>query len=93
MTTSLNKKLNGMNMKKIFYGLLKISFSSAVMGVCIYTVNYICMNEISSFMWSNIISIFVSFVLGSAVYFICLHFTRIEEYEYILNAVKDKIPI
>ncbi|MCC9295904.1 murein biosynthesis integral membrane protein MurJ [Clostridium sp. WLY-B-L2] len=93
MTTSLNKKLNGMNMKKIFYGLLKISFSSTVMGVCIYTVNYICMNEISSFMWSNIISIFVSFVLGSAVYFICLHFTRIEEYEYILNAVKDKIPI
>ncbi|MCI1944319.1 murein biosynthesis integral membrane protein MurJ [Clostridium luticellarii] len=91
MMANLNKKLNGMNMKKLFGGFLKISFSSAVMGACIYAVNYICMNEFSSFMKGSIMSIFASFVAGSAVYFICLHLTGIEEYEYVVKAVKNKI--
>jgi putative peptidoglycan lipid II flippase len=93
MMTSLNKKLNGMNMKKIFSGFLKISFSSAIMGIFIYIVNYVCMNEISSFMMGSILSIFISFFAGSIIYFVCLHFTKIEEYEYILKAVRNKIEV
>ncbi|MHC6180695.1 murein biosynthesis integral membrane protein MurJ [Clostridium sp. JNZ X4-2] len=93
MMISLNKRLNGMNIGKLFLSFLKIALSSAAMGACIYAVNYICMNSTASFMKGSMISIVASFILGSTVYFICLYFTKVEEYEYLIKIVKNKIAV
>lgn len=93
MMIGLNKKLNGMNIGKLFFSFLKIALSSAAMGVCIYAVNYICMSNTASFMKGSMISILVSFILGGTVYLICLYFAKIEEYEYLIRIVKNKIAV
>lgn len=91
MMWNLNKKLEGMNIRKLVLSFAKIVCSSAIMGIVIYVINNFCMNKISSIMQQSMISIFISFVFGSVVYFICLYFTGLEEYRNLINGLKNKI--
>ncbi|OAA84727.1 murein biosynthesis integral membrane protein MurJ [Clostridium ljungdahlii] len=91
MMWNLNKKLEGMNIRKLLLSFAKIVCSSAIMGIVIYVINNFCMNKIFSIMQQSMISIFISFICGSLVYFICLYFTGLEEYRNLINGLKNKI--
>lgn len=91
MMWKLNKKLSGLNIKKLAVSFLKIVFSSIIMGIVIYVINNFCINRVASLMQGSMISILASFVFGSLVYFICLYFTRLEEYRSLIIELRNKI--
>ncbi|MBC2580238.1 murein biosynthesis integral membrane protein MurJ [Clostridium sp. DJ247] len=91
MMYNLNKKLNGIELKKIFTTFLKIVFSSIVMGFVLILINKISIEKFGHEMKGSLISIFVSLLFGSITYFTCLYIVKIEEYKYLVEQLKNKI--
>ncbi|MFL0194615.1 murein biosynthesis integral membrane protein MurJ [Clostridium sp. WILCCON 0269] len=91
MMWKLNKKLQGIKLRGVFFSFLKISFCSVIMGICIYIINNICMNIVSSIMIGSLISILLSFIFGSIIYFVCLYFFKVEGFKYLVDGFKIKI--
>lgn len=90
MALDLNKKLNGIELKKMYNSFLKILFSSTVMAVILFFVNKVTMSRINNEMKGSIVSIVLSFVLGTLTYFICLYAVKLEEYNYLVENFKRK---
>lgn len=91
MMWNLNKKLKGMELRKLWSSFLKIVFSSMTMAVVIFIINKICMTRFTSVMNGSIFSILLSFLLGSITYFVCLYFAKVEEYKYLIDRLRSKI--
>jgi integral membrane protein MviN len=93
MALDLNKKLNGIELRKMWNSFLKIFFSSAIMGITLFFVNKVVMLKVGAVdeMRGSLVSLIISFVLGSITYFICLYFVKIEEYKYLRESIKNKI--
>lgn len=89
MLWDLNKKIKGIDLKNIFVNFIKVSIASMVMALFIFFINKICAVEFTNAMKSSIISILVSFVLGSIVYFMCLYIVKIKEYSDLINKLKN----
>jgi putative peptidoglycan lipid II flippase len=90
MFWNLNKKLNGMEIKKIFISFMKIVMSSTLMGIIIFIINKLTLTKVGSGMKGSITSILACFIFGSLAYFICLHITKIEEYKLLTQSFKSK---
>ncbi|AKN32505.1 membrane protein [Clostridium carboxidivorans P7] len=91
MLISLNKKIGNIDVRKIFNVLAKTIFASLIMGVFIFGVNKFCMLLIASELKASILSIIMSFFIGTGVYMACIHLFKIEEYMYMISLVKQKI--
>ncbi|WP_368489982.1 murein biosynthesis integral membrane protein MurJ [Clostridium sp. BJN0013] len=91
MLWNLNKKLQGIELGRIFFGFFKIVLSSIIMGIAIYIINDICKNVISSIMVGSLTSIVVCFIFGSTIYFMCLYFFKVEGFRYLVDEFKMKI--
>ncbi|WP_123054307.1 murein biosynthesis integral membrane protein MurJ [Clostridium sp. JN-1] len=90
MILDLNKKLSGMNLKKICINFLKILVSSIIMGFVILSVNKVVLSFLSMSVKSSIICILVSFVLGSLVYFLFIYLFKLEEFFDLIKSLKGK---
>jgi putative peptidoglycan lipid II flippase len=93
MALDLNKKLKGIELKKMWNNFLKILFSSSIMGITLYFVNKFAMVSVGTVdeMKGSLISLIISFVLGSVIYFVCLYFVKIEEFKYLIESIRTKI--
>lgn len=93
MALDLNKKLKGIELKKMWNSFLKILFSSAIMGVTLFFVNKVVMFRFGTVdeMRGSLISLIISFILGCITYFISLYFVKIEEYKYLIESIRSKI--
>ena len=93
MMISLNKKLNGINLRNMFISFVKILCSSIIMGIAIFFINKNSMALFGMNMKGSIISLSISFILGSLVYFLSIYVLGIEEFTYFINLLKSKIKI
>ena len=91
MALDLNKKLNGIELKKMWNSFLKILFSSTIMGITLFFVNKIVTLRFGNEIRGSLVSIAISFILGSITYFVCLYFVKIEEYKYLMESIRTKI--
>lgn len=93
MALDLNKKLKGIELRKMWNSFLKILFSSTIMGITLFFVDKVVMLKVGSVdeMRGSLVSLIISFALGSITYFICLYFVKIEEYKYLTESIKNKI--
>lgn len=90
MAWSLNKKLNGINLRKSFNSFIKICISSLVMGMVIFSINKMSILRLGSGLKGSMAAIIISFLVGGVTYFICLYFTRLEECSYVLEQFRKK---
>lgn len=88
MLWDLNKKIKGISLKNIFVNFIKVSIASMIMAGFIFFINRICAAEFVNAMKSSFMSILLSFVVGSIVYFICLYIVKIKEYSDLINKLK-----
>jgi putative peptidoglycan lipid II flippase len=86
----LNKSIKGLNVKGIMVCFGKVLFASLLMGAIIYVINKIVAIWSGSGMKGSLISLIISFVIGSAVYFLTVYLLRVEECTYALNIIKKK---
>lgn len=93
MALDLNKKLKGIELKKMWNSFLKILFSSSIMGITLFFVNKVVMLKVGTVdeMTGSLVSLIVSFVIGSITYFICLYLVKIEECNYLLQSIRNKV--
>lgn len=90
MLLDLNKKLSGMNLKKVCIDFLKILISSIIMGLVILSVNKVILSFLNVGIKSSIICVLVSFVLGSMVYFLSIYLFKVEEFFDLIKSLKGK---
>ncbi|KZL93734.1 murein biosynthesis integral membrane protein MurJ [Clostridium magnum] len=93
MALDLNKKLKGIELKKMWNSFLKILLSSGIMGITLFFVNKMVMLKVGTVdeMVGSLISLIISFVLGSITYCICLYFVKVEEFKYLIDNIRSKI--
>lgn len=93
MALDLNKKLKGIELKKMWNSFLKILLSSGIMGITLFFVNKVVMLKVGTVdeMVGSLISLIISFVLGSSTYSICLYFVKVEEFKYLIDNIRSKI--
>lgn len=87
----LNKRLEGINLKKLIEVFIKVSVSSLIMGLVILNIRNICLAKMGMNFLSNIIIIGISFVVGVIVYFISIRLFKVEECMEFMQILKRKI--
>lgn len=90
MLWDLNKKLNGMNLKKICGNFMKILIASIIMGFTIMGINKIIFNVLPMNTRYSIVSILISFVFGSLIYFLFIYLLKVQEIFDLIKALKNK---
>lgn len=90
MAWNLNKKLEGIELRKLTNSFLKISASSTIMGGIIFIINKASMYKFGSEMKGSLISLIVSFVIGMFVYFLFIYLFKVEEYNQIIDGLKKR---
>lgn len=91
MMWNLNKKLEGINIKEIFINFIKVSTASGIMAFIIFMINKICNYAFMGTMKSSLISILLSFFIGTTVYAVCLYIIGVREYANLVKMIKNKI--
>lgn len=86
----LNKSIKGLNVKGLMVCFGKVIFASLLMGVIIYLINKLVVTWSGSGMKGSLISLIISLVIGSSVYFLTVYLLRVEECTYALNIIKKK---
>lgn len=90
MLMSLNKKLKGINLEAMFITFIKILFSSIIMGVLLFFINEKSMAFFGINARGSIISLVISFIFGSFVYFISIYFLGVKEFTYFVQLFTNK---
>ena len=90
MFISLNKKLEGINLRQMFKTFAKIVSSSAIMGIVIFFINHLSILRYGASMKGSLVSIFASFIFGVIVYLVCIYLFKIKEFLYIVNLYKNR---
>ncbi len=90
MAWNLNKKLEGIELRKLTNGFFKILASSAIMGGIIFIINKASMYRFGPEMKGSLISLIVSFVIGMFVYFLSVYLFKVEEYNQIIDGLKKR---
>lgn len=90
MAWNLNKKLEGMELRKLSNSFLKISASSTIMGVIIFTINKISVYKLGVEMKGSMTSLIVSFIVGISIYFLFIYMFKVEEYNQVIDGFKKK---
>ncbi|MDD4048620.1 MAG: lipid II flippase MurJ [Clostridia bacterium] len=78
---SLGLKIGNYNRIKIGVSLFKITVASLLMGISVFYFHYRL-----AMISGNILSLFISIVLGSSIYFILIIFMRVD---YVKNFISD----
>lgn len=86
MIYNLNKKLEGIDIRRIINVFLKVVSSSVIMGIIIFIINKIIALEFGYGLKGSIISIAASFILGTFAYFISIFLFKVEEFNYLINS-------
>ncbi|WP_027626903.1 murein biosynthesis integral membrane protein MurJ [Clostridium lundense] len=90
MLMSLNKKLNGINLREVFITFMKIMFSSIIMSILLFFINEKCTMFFGMNTKGSIITLIISFILGSLVYFISIYLLEIKEFTYCIQLLTNK---
>lgn len=90
MTWQLNKKLQGIEIRNVINSFIKITVSSVIMGGIIYFINKIAMASIASEMLGSLTSIIISFILGTATYFILIYLLKVEEFNSTIRTIRNR---
>ncbi|WP_446897557.1 murein biosynthesis integral membrane protein MurJ [Clostridium sp. LBM24168] len=88
MLWNLNRKVAGINLSVVFINFIKIVIASAIMSIVIFGISKICSVLFINTMVRSFMSIFVSFIVGSIVYFIFLYIVKVREYLDIVHRIK-----
>lgn len=91
MLMSLNKKLKGINLREVFITFMKILFSSIIMSILLFFINEKCTMFFGMNTKGSIITLIISFVLGSLVYFISIYLLGIKEFKYFVQLFTNKL--
>ncbi len=92
LTTSLNKRLDGMNMRYLFLGLFKILLCSLIMGgICYGLYSYIGIFFKSATFLNNLIQLAIITLLCIISYLGLCRAFKIEELGYFVQLVSSKI--
>lgn len=85
-----NKKIIGYGLKEQLADIFPAIALSIFMGICIFPINYLPINQIidSKFLSSTII-LFTQVILGIIIYALTSHIFKIESYEYIKSNLKS----
>lgn len=86
MFISLRKKIGPFGMKQISISFSKILFASLIMGV-FAKLSFI---YLSSSINSNI-SLVIAIVVGAVSYFVIIYFSKIKDFDVIVNALREKM--
>lgn len=91
MLISLNNKLEGINIKKIFISFIKIIISSSIMGIVVFIINAMCLKNLGTNVKGSIFSVILSILVGGSIYFITIYFFKIKEIRYFINSISNKL--
>jgi len=83
---SLRKKIGPFGLKNLTVSFIKILFASLVMGFVAKGTYNVLLNQISA----NL-SLIVSIGIGVLIYFIIIYFSKIDDVDVMVNAVKRKL--
>ncbi|WP_411678906.1 murein biosynthesis integral membrane protein MurJ [Clostridium thailandense] len=86
MICNLNKKLEGMEIRRIIDVFFKVVSSSVIMGAVIFIVNKTVVLKFGYGLKASIMSVLVSFVLGASIYFVSIFLLKVEEFNYLINS-------
>lgn len=87
MFAAINRKLGGLDIKNIAGTAVKIFISAFFMAISIYAVKSLCFAAFGNGLSGRLITILSSFVIGSAVYFICIYFMKVKEFKWFLESI------
>ncbi|GAA0747847.1 murein biosynthesis integral membrane protein MurJ [Clostridium oceanicum] len=91
MLIDLNKKLEGINIKKMFVSFIKITISSSIMGIIVFIINNMCLKTLGTNVKGSVISVVLSILVGGGVYFISTYLFKIKEVDYIYSLILKKV--
>lgn len=91
MLLGINKKLSGINISKTLGALARITLASIAMAACIFFTNNLCALRFGTGMNGSIISIIVSFCIGTTVYFLAIYMLKVEEFHWLVNSLIGKM--
>jgi len=83
---SLRKKIGRFGIKNILNSSIKILFASLIMGFVI-KFSFIYFNN----SYVEILALFVSSLIGALIYILIIYFMKIDEIDFMLVAIKNKI--
>lgn len=87
----LNKASHNIEIGKIALSLGKIIIASSIMGFIIYFINNIILIKLGSSTKASLISLLASLIVGSFVYFSTVYLLKFEEYNYMVDLIKQKL--
>lgn len=91
MFYDLSKKLQRIPYKYIIKQIIKLSFSSIIMGIIIFILNKYSIVIFGNSIKGCVYSIFISFIVGCLVYLIMLYILKVEEMFTLLSVMKKKL--
>lgn len=87
----LKKKIGSLGFAKTVRCGLKSLVASIIMGVVVYFLYGILAKNMGSDTISELISLVISVGMGVAVYFILIYILRIEEVDWAIKSIKDRL--
>ncbi|AYD39806.1 murein biosynthesis integral membrane protein MurJ [Clostridium fermenticellae] len=90
MLVDLNRKLNGINLKKVCIDFLKILIASIIMGLVILTINKLVLSFLSMGVKSSVVCVLISFVFGSLIYAVCIYIFKVDEFFELIDNFKHR---
>lgn len=91
MVLTINNKLEGINLRRVFGTTLKVIVSSVLMAIVIYFINNQCINYFGSGISGCIISLILCFITGTMVYFAGIYILKVEEFKWLISSLLGKI--
>ncbi len=87
----LRKKIGSFGFSKSVKCGLKALSASAVMGIVVYFLDSTLANYINGSNLKELIALLISAGTGALIYFILIYLLKIDEVDWMINAVKDKL--
>ncbi|MBP1743671.1 MAG: integral rane protein MviN [Firmicutes bacterium] len=91
MLGSINRKLGGMRAASTLETFGKVLLSSTAMALAIYAVDRFCAAAFGAELLGSVLSLLISFAVGTAVYAAGLHLMKIEEFQWLAGALRKKL--
>lgn len=91
MFGSIRRKLGGMQAAGTLKTFGKVLVSSAAMALAIYAVDGFCSAAFGAELLGSMLSLLLSFVVGTAVYAAGLHLMKIDEFQWLADVFRKKL--
>ncbi|ADL51857.1 murein biosynthesis integral membrane protein MurJ [Clostridium cellulovorans] len=77
---TLSRKTNGLDFRRLFISFIKITASSALMGLTVYILNNIIIKHFEHTISGSLISVIVSALIGASIYGLLLYILKEKEF-------------